>query len=137
MRRKNGTIPLTNGEETGKNPGRVYSGLGNIELPEATIIPLDLPDHFRRELLRDIARLTNPAELARRGDVQGFHLPDVELDMNVAVEAATEGEEDRPVIVRAAAGMTFFVEIRFPIFLFSCSSVSSGDRFFLISRVIT
>lgn len=73
--------------------------LGDIEQPEAVEITLGSLGHFRRELLRDIARLPNPSELARHSHIQGFHQLDIELDMNVVVEVAPEGEEDRLVIV--------------------------------------
>ena len=73
--------------------------LRDVEQPEAVEIPLGSLGHLWRKLLRYIARLTNPAELACHGDIQGFHELDVELDVNVAVEVAPEGEEDRLVII--------------------------------------
>ena len=46
--------------------------LGDIKQSEAVKIPLGPLGHFRRELLRYIARLTNPAELARTVTFRAF-----------------------------------------------------------------
>ena len=66
--------------------------LGDIEQPEAVEITLGSLGHFRREFLRYIARFANPSELTRHGNVQCLHKFDVELDVNVAVEIASEGD---------------------------------------------